>query len=220
MEVSPSKIRVYHYRISEIFNPHVSKDLKSKLNDFGPVVLANCRIAPRKGLHFLIAASRTIVARVPNAMIVIRGSARNAIERNYKKYLLVLINKYNLNEHIKIIDEYIPYTDLPKYLVCADVYVLPSLDESLGISILEALACGVPVVATTVGGIPEIVAHKVNGILVEPRDFVSMAEAIVYMIEKPEIRETFSKAAIHGIELLKNDWEGEFGYLLQKSIFN
>ena len=64
----------------------------------------------------------------------------------------------------------------------ADVCVLPSNIESFGIVILESMACGTPVVATRVGGVPDIIKDKENGILVPPKDPKKLADAIIYLL--------------------------------------
>jgi glycosyltransferase involved in cell wall biosynthesis len=76
--------------------------------------------------------------------------------------------------------------DIPRLLPLFDVFVLPSLYEGFGIAILEAMAAARPVVATTVGGIPEFVRQGETGILVEPGDAASLAEAISSLLQHPE----------------------------------
>ncbi|MEM2741859.1 MAG: glycosyltransferase family 4 protein, partial [Nitrososphaeria archaeon] len=70
----------------------------------------------------------------------------------------------------------------------SSIFVLPSLKEALPMSILESLACGTPVVATTVGGIPEIIRNNENGILVPQNDEKKLAEAIDYLLQNKDVR--------------------------------
>ncbi|HVH45292.1 MAG TPA: glycosyltransferase, partial [Labilithrix sp.] len=78
--------------------------------------------------------------------------------------------------------------DVPALIASFDTYVLPSLWEGLPLGLLEALAQGTTIVATTVGGNPEIVEHSVNGFLVPPADSVALAEHILRVHRDPELR--------------------------------
>jgi glycosyltransferase involved in cell wall biosynthesis len=72
----------------------------------------------------------------------------------------------------------------------ADVFILPSHSEGMPISIIESMAAGLPVIATTVGGIPEMVAHQQTGLLVSPKNPGELADAIHVLIESSEVRQT------------------------------
>jgi N-acetyl-alpha-D-glucosaminyl L-malate synthase BshA len=80
-------------------------------------------------------------------------------------------------------------------LNCADVLLMPSDIESFGLAALEAMACGVPVVASRVGGVPEVIADGVEGYLVAPRDIKTMAERALAILADPDRREEMGKAA-------------------------
>ena len=76
--------------------------------------------------------------------------------------------------------------DIPDILHSLDLFVLSSIYEGLGRSITEALCCKVPVVATAVEGVPELIQHKKTGLLVKPNDPVQLSNAIIYALENPE----------------------------------
>jgi glycosyltransferase involved in cell wall biosynthesis len=84
--------------------------------------------------------------------------------------------------------------DVPDLLSEVTVSVLPSLSEGLSNTILESMAAGVPVVATTAGGNPEAVEHRVTGLLVPPRDAGSLTAAITALLENPDLARTLGGA--------------------------
>jgi glycosyltransferase involved in cell wall biosynthesis len=84
-------------------------------------------------------------------------------------------------------------SDIPEILSLTDIFVLPSLREGLGLAILEAMVCGKPVIATNVGGIPEIVKNRVSGILVSPRDPEALFRAIDELLNNREMLETMGR---------------------------
>lgn len=101
-----------------------------------------------------------------------------------------------------------------KRLAAADIYVLPSHHEGLPLSILEAMASGLPVVATRVGGIPDLVSDGQTGLLVDPEDLRSLAEALARLVEDPSLRLSLglkARQVVQGcfdIEHRVSDWIG------------
>jgi glycosyltransferase involved in cell wall biosynthesis len=84
--------------------------------------------------------------------------------------------------------------DLDLVLPCVDALVHPAAMEGLGVSLLQAAACGVPIVATRAGGIPEVVVDGRNGALVEPGDAVALGAALVRLLGAPELRRCYGEA--------------------------
>lgn len=82
-----------------------------------------------------------------------------------------------------------------EYLQAADIFILPSLNEALPMSVLEAMSCGLPVVATRVGGIPEIISNMENGILVEPANPDQLAAEIESLLDQPSLADELGKNA-------------------------
>jgi N-acetyl-alpha-D-glucosaminyl L-malate synthase BshA len=89
-----------------------------------------------------------------------------------------------LTEHVEILGE---QDDVSSLLSVADVFLLPSAQESFGLAALEAMACGLPVVASRVGGLPEVIEHGVTGFLHPPDALESMAESTVRLLTDREL---------------------------------
>jgi glycosyltransferase involved in cell wall biosynthesis len=82
---------------------------------------------------------------------------------------------------------------------CADVFLLPSQTESFGLAALEALSCGVPVVASHVGGVPEVISHGEDGLLAPAGDVSAMAAHVLSLTTSKERWQLFSKSARAGV---------------------
>ena len=202
--IDPSKITIYRYELSDTFHPQDSKNIKAALNPDGPVVLTLCRISPEKGLEFLIEAAKDIINKVPNVRIVMKGSSK---DQRYKEKLTRLIEKNRLNDHIIFLD-FSPYSEVPKFLSASDVFVLPSISEGLPTVVLEAMATGIPIVATNVGGVPDIVEDGINGLLVSPRRPSALAEAVVRLLLDSSLRERLREKGFETVQKVKeNDIE-------------
>jgi N-acetyl-alpha-D-glucosaminyl L-malate synthase BshA len=167
----------------ERFRPDQTSTFKEEINidSQKPVVLFVGNLVWQKGVEYLIRAKEFLNV---DAEIVIAGDGP-------------------LLEELKAIVEFekmegITFTgarnDIEKIMPDADVVVVPSISESFGIVILEAMASGKPVIATNVGGIPEVV-NKEIGILVNPEDSVGLAEAIDKILQDKELQEKMGKTA-------------------------
>ncbi|PYM49315.1 MAG: hypothetical protein DME14_08820 [Candidatus Rokuibacteriota bacterium] len=88
-----------------------------------------------------------------------------------------------------------PRTDIYDLIAAMDIFVLPSLDEGIPMVILEAMALGTPVVATAVGGVPEVIRHRETGLLVAPRDERALADACLELARNRDWAQTFGARA-------------------------
>lgn len=127
-------------------------------------------LSEQKGVAFLLGAARRVLDRAPEVRFVIAGEgpARPELERRARDL--------GLGERVRFLGY---RRDIPEFLSAIDLYALPSLWEGLPLALLEALAAGKPIVATRVGGNPEIVEEGVHGCLVPPRDEAALADAIL-----------------------------------------
>ena len=144
-----------------------------------PIVGNVAALVPHKGQKHLIEAAALVVRQVPDARFVIAGEGelRPALEQQIKHL--------GLEKHVLLAGFRPDVLSLQKAF---DIFVMSSVTEGLGTSILDAMACGRPVVATTAGGIPEVVRDGATGILVPPRDPEMMAAAIVKLLKDDALR--------------------------------
>jgi len=136
-------------------------------------------LVPHKGQRHLIDAATMVVREVPDARFLILG------EGELKASLEKQITEAALNKHV-LLAGFRP--DVLSILKGFDLFVMPSVTEGLGTSLLDAMACRKAIVATRTGGIPEIVEHEVNGLLVEPRDHQGMSDAISRLLTDAALR--------------------------------
>lgn len=132
----------------------------------------------QKDTKTLIQAVAKMIKKWPNIKLVLvgKGHLRRKLE--------------HLAKRLKIEDRVIftgVLTNVLPALKSFDIFVLPSLSEAFGITLLEAMKAGVPIIATKVGGIPEIIRHNHNGILVEPRDAKGLAAAIMRLLNDKKL---------------------------------
>jgi len=104
--------------------------------------------------------------------------------------------------------------DIPELLACLDVFVLPSLGEGISNTVLEAMASGLPVVATRVGGNPELVEDGVTGLLVPVGDVTALANALLTLVEDPAQCEQMAHAAVRRVQR-DFDWEATVAAYLE-----
>jgi glycosyltransferase involved in cell wall biosynthesis len=172
------------------------------------------RVSPEKGLHVLLDAFAQVVKRHPEALLEIAGPEERLrfdvllicddpakmapLEpfyrtKSYVTQLKAQAASLGIADRV-IFRGHIGYADLPRYYPGARVLVAPSFSETFGMTLIEAMACEVPVVATRVGGIPHVVANGQTGILVESGDASALSEAILRLLADDNLRESMAKA--------------------------
>ncbi|MCF7887397.1 MAG: glycosyltransferase [Candidatus Omnitrophica bacterium] len=155
------------------------------------------RISPTKGYQYLINAFRKVVRFNPYLKLKIIGPVdKNKLR--YFDYLKTLVTRFSLNYNV----EFIGFCqDIENILPNAKLLVAPSLvQEAFGRVVVEAAACGTPVVATKVGGFQEIIDDKKDGLLVPPANSDSLSEAILKLINDPELSEEIAIKARAKVE--------------------
>jgi glycosyltransferase involved in cell wall biosynthesis len=145
------------------------------------------RFGERKGIYDLVRAVRPLYESYPGLMVQCAGdgdieAARRAVAAD------------GMTDRFRILG-WIEPSQRASMLQDSDVYVLPSYAEGLPVAIIEAMEAGLAIVATRVGGIPEMIEHGVNGLLVEPGDVDGLTDAIRRLVDNPQLRAEFGRAA-------------------------
>ena len=140
------------------------------------VVGTVARLDPVKRLDVLLQALRSL----PDAYAVIIGDGPE------RAGLLALSKRLELTDRVRFVGH---QENVWAWLAALDVFVLSSDWEGMPNALLEAMAAGLPVVATEVGGIPDVMVESVNGFLVPPRDPTSLAQAITHLLDDPDLRQ-------------------------------
>lgn len=150
-----------------------------------PLIISVGILSPRKGFVYLIKAFAIIMNCFPNAKLLIIGDILSSKKRHYF-ILRNLIKSLRLEKNI-IITGYVKHKELLGLLSLADLFVMASLQEGTPVSILEAMAMKLPVVATDIGGISEQVTDE-TGILVLPKNHEAIAQAIIKLLHNKNKR--------------------------------
>jgi len=160
----------------ELFLPHGA-----------PIVGNVAALVPHKGQRHFIEAAALVIRQVPDARFVIAGEGelRPSLERQIKEH--------RLEKHVLLAGFRPDVLSLHKAF---DIFVMSSITEGLGTSLLDAMAAAKPIVASSTGGIPEVVVDQETGFLVPPRDHEAMATAIVRLLKDAELRRRMGDAGL------------------------
>jgi L-malate glycosyltransferase len=152
-----------------------------------PLVGNVAALVPHKGQRHLVDAAALVLRKHPDARFIIAGDGdlRATLEHQ--------IRHRHLEKHVILAGF---RTDILSLHKAFDIFVMSSVTEGLGTSILDAMACGKPVVGTSAGGIPEVVTDGDTGLLVPPRDAAAMAAAITLLLSDRSLRERMGLAGL------------------------
>ena len=151
-----------------------------------PVIGTVGNFTAKKDHATLLRATARVVAEIPAVRLVLVGSGPLQDE------LSRLVTTLGLDAHVAFVGS---RGDVPELLPAFDVFALSSRFEGLPIALLEAMATGLPCVATTVGGIPEVVTNGHDGLLVGPADAVALADALIALLGDPARRDALGRNA-------------------------
>jgi glycosyltransferase involved in cell wall biosynthesis len=194
--VDERKITTVHHGVDvDTFHPNVSRNrildrypqLKGR-----PVILHPARMGMAKGCDVTIKAMTLVRERVPDAMLVLTGT-KNVIDWGLSQekdiaYLVDLIKLLGLKDNV-VVDVF-PLGDMPELYSAADVVVYPSSKpEPFGLTMLEALASGKPIIVSRIGGMPEIIQDAIDGYVIPARDFEALGARIISLLENERLRQ-------------------------------
>lgn len=171
------------------------------------IILYVGRLIPIKGVHHLLAAMPEIVGKVPEALLLVVGGAFYGSKRLTPYVRRLRRMSAPLRNHVRFVP-YVPHSEVDDWFRLADVLVVPSARrEAFGLVNVEAMAAGVPVVATRAGGMPEIVEEGVTGLTVEPDALESnLAPAIIYLLQNEDVAHCMGKRSVERVQRLFT-WE-------------
>jgi glycosyltransferase involved in cell wall biosynthesis len=168
-------------------NPDERKSLRRDMGlTDGPVIGIIARLSDVKGHQYLIHAMKLVLGRYPHAQLLIVG------EGPMEHRLAGLVRSLKLDANVVFLPTVLGTV---KTLSMIDVYVLPSLKEGLGLSLMEAMAAGLPCIGSDVGGIRNLIRNGVNGLLVRPGDPAGLAVAIQELLADPQKSKTMGEQA-------------------------
>ncbi|MCX5700702.1 MAG: glycosyltransferase family 4 protein [Candidatus Omnitrophica bacterium] len=184
-KVSDKKIVVINNGIdADRFIGELSKtkdEIRQELGlNHGPLVGIIARLSDVKGHKYLIEAMKVVLEKAPSAQLVIIG------EGKMQEELKNLTMGIGISKSVIFIQQ---TSNMQEALSVMDVFVMPSLQEGLGLALMEAMASGLSVVGSNVGGIKTLIEHGRNGLLVEPADSQGLACAISKLLDDVSLRE-------------------------------
>jgi glycosyltransferase involved in cell wall biosynthesis len=170
--------------------------VREKRSDDRFVVLTVARLIPRKGIDNLIRAIPEVLDRYPDLLVRIIG------EGNLESELRGLAKNLGVADHVEFLG-YIPHEELPGYYATSDVFVLPSRNEGMSNTVLEAMAAGLPIITTDTGGTRELIAG--NGLVIPQGQPDAIAGAILQYLSDPQLRQNHGNQSRALSELA--DWK-------------
>lgn len=195
--VSVDRVSVFHPAIKvkdyapENFNRKTMREALGIDNECIVIGIAS-RISPGKGYEEFLQAAKILKTEFPKKICFIAAGGKSKNEEDYFNDIILLTHELGLDNTIK----YIGFREnIPEVLSIIDIFVFPSHEESFGVLLIEAMAAGLPAVASNNAGIPDIEINGETGILIPPKDAVKLADAIRRLIIDKELRSRLGSAA-------------------------
>lgn len=200
-------------KFTQSFSDQEKMELRNKLNikEDEKIIITTSRLESKNGVRDLVKGFALLKNKLDSPLkllILGEGSERVKIEE--------IIKDNNLEEFV-ILTGFVDQKEVPKYLATSDIFIRPSLSEGLGNSFLEAMAVGLPVIATPVGGIPDFLIDEVNGLFCQPGDPQSIADSLFKMINDVQLSERVIR---NGREMVVQEYNWELLSEKMRSLFN
>lgn len=169
---------------------HIKTEIRNKheIDDTQKLVVSIQRLDKRKKTGVLVSAAKYVLSKMPNVRFIIGGTGPEQASLEQQ------VQEMGLSKNVEMIG-YIPDSVLPKYYSAADLFALHTLYEGFGIVVIEAMACGTPVVTTDTGGLREIVESNAAGIVVRPDSSIALGDAIMKILNDSELQAQFAANA-------------------------
>ncbi|MFB7138931.1 glycosyltransferase family 4 protein [Gottfriedia sp. NPDC056225] len=206
------KLIVSEEVISVVENYSVIYDetIEAKINiEPNKQVLFLGEIGKRKGCYDIPAVIEKVVKQIPDVKFILGGTGDVELINE-------LLQKYGVEKNV-LFPGWVRGEDKDRLLKQSDIFFLPSYNEGMPMSILDAMGYGMPIVSTNVGGIPKLVQFEKNGYTLEPGDTVGFAKAIIELLINPEKLQTYG---LNSYEIVKSDYSLERHLNLLKIIYN
>ncbi|MCL4459347.1 MAG: glycosyltransferase family 4 protein [Chloroflexi bacterium] len=203
LDAPPDRVEVVYNGLDERFAPvrdaSTLSDVRKRCRLEAPFILNVGTIEPRKNLSRLIQAYAELLGEPGfEHQLVIAGKRGWLYDEIFDK-----VDELGLSKKVRFLG-YVPEEDLPALYSLADLFVFPSLYEGFGLPLLEAMACGTPVIASTSSALPEVVGDA--GLLVKPTDVAGLAEAMGRTLSDRDLRQDMVRK---GLERSKRfTWRG------------
>jgi glycosyltransferase involved in cell wall biosynthesis len=196
--VNPDRIKILPNSVDiDTFCPVGGKQkfaLREKL-DIPPdsrVAVYTGRLVAYKGLPLLLEVWQKIRLKHGSALLLLVGSGGLDVH-NCEDQLKRFVIKNGLHNSVRFTGD---VQNVHEYLQASDLFVFPTNNEAFGISLIEAMACGLPVISTSVGGVKDIVQHLQNGIVIAPESFQQLYDALDRLISEPSAAVNLGQAAM------------------------
>jgi D-inositol-3-phosphate glycosyltransferase len=197
----------------QVFAPGDRSEARRRLGiGEGPLVLFVGRIQPLKGVDVALAAFARVLESHPGARLLVVGGPSGPAGRSEVHRLHAFVDDAGIGEAVRFLDP-VPHADLVDLYRAADLLTLPSRSESFGLVAAEAQACGLPVVAADVGGIPHVVSDGESGLLVEGWDPEDHAAAMIRILSDGPLADRLSAGAVEWSE--RFSWEATANRFLE-----
>jgi len=174
--------------INNGINPDIDQDkqrlIKIKKNEH--VLISVGRLSLQKGYEYLIEAMLHVVEKYPNVRLFIAGDGK------FRNILEEKITNYALNKNVILLGH---VDDVISLMLSSDIYINSSIWEGLPITMLEAMKCSLPIIATNIKGNRSIIKHQKNGLLITPKDSEELARTINELIENDTLKKQLGKRA-------------------------
>jgi len=200
---------------TNIYKPISNSEFKKYIAPNGEKILMHTsNFRPVKRVPDTIKIFEQVFKEIPSKLVLVGdGPERSDCEK--------LCRQINLCEHVKFLGKQDGLVDI---LNAADVFLIPSQSESFGLAALEAMACGVPVVSSSVGGLPELVKHNDSGFIAEIGDIDRMSKYVIDLLTNPRKYEMFSNNArrraieLFGIDKIVPYYENYYQTVLEEKV--